>query len=394
MQNIIDKYISEKSEKGILLELHELGLSQTEVENFILEKFKPYFKRETIPRAQLISYLHQYVDSLIIFTSTEETKVLLDTCLETYWKAKEKNSAMTYKSFQYWQNDILEATSKIISLINMDQDRGKMNLHEFTEDLFIKIGKIIEACIKPHLRILLYLEKIIAEEMINVNKLNGLSLGKIVNLLLEKPKYQGLLVPDSWKWKLNDWRNIANHEDFRISNNWIVCGYKKLPKGEVKYLVKAELWKLFNEISDRFSILRLTHSIFFMDNLEEIKPYWKNLHLRRESYILDIISLYNVYGFSVLRYSIENDIVEFDLKDTRKRNYKSILDLLIFLIRPTWYKTRKRFIKLNYQDFNGILIYEINADTFKKKELFKDGVAENLITIDNIRDCLIIRNLL
>ena len=76
---------------------------------------------------------------------------------------------------------MLQATSKIGSLITLDQDRSKMDLHEFAEDVFTKIGKIIEACIQPHLKILLFLEKIINNKQPTKKDIDKLYLGNIVN---------------------------------------------------------------------------------------------------------------------------------------------------------------------------------------------------------------------
>ncbi len=51
-----------------------------------------------------------------------------------------------------------------------------MNLYDFAEDVFTKIGKIIKNIIQPHLRILLYLEKVINNETPTALDLNKLSL--------------------------------------------------------------------------------------------------------------------------------------------------------------------------------------------------------------------------
>ncbi len=161
MPNIVDKFISEKNEKGIILELYEKGLKQNEIEQFIIDKFKPFLKSKSILRVQMLAYLPKYIDSLLYITADNVNKNLLESCLEIFWKAKVEDSVNCYNSYQYWQDDVLAATSKIVSLITLDPDRSKMNLHEFAEDVFTKIGKIIEACIQPYLRILLYLEDII-----------------------------------------------------------------------------------------------------------------------------------------------------------------------------------------------------------------------------------------
>ena len=56
---------------------------------------------------------------------------------------------------------------------------------------------------------------------------------------------------------------------------------------------------LFENVNEIFSLLRLAHSLFFLDNMEEIKPYWKNKQLRQESSLLALITSYDMMGFSI-----------------------------------------------------------------------------------------------
>ncbi len=388
MQNIVDKFISEKDDKGIILELYENGLKQNEIEQFIIDKFKPYLKSKSILRIQMLAYLPQYIDSLLYISSDNVNKNLFKSCLEIFWKAKLEDSVNCYSSYQYWQDDALAATSKVVSLITLDQDRSKMGLHEFVEDVFTKIGKIIEACIQPYLRILLYLEERINKGNPSKLDINKLDLGNIVNKLLKYKFFNKLLIPPPWNLKLNDWRNIPKHDKYLVKENKIVCRFKKPPKEKEIILSKQELWYLFLSINDIFSILRLAHSLFFFDNIEEIQPYWDKKQLRKESALLDLISLYGTFGFSVKTYSIGNGTVEFQLKDKTRREPDKRLNELIFLIRPTWYKTRKRFIFLEYIDSLNNPIFTIKADTSKREDLFSIGVDEDLLTIKNLRECI------
>ena len=311
MQNIVDKFISEKNEKGIILELYEKGLKQKEIEQFIIDKFKPFLKSKSILRVQMLAYLPQYIDSLLYILSDNVNKQLFENCLEVFWKAKIEDSVNCYNSYQYWQDDDLSATSKIVSLIILDQDRSRMNLHEFSEDVFTKIGKIIEACIQPYLRILLYLEEIINKRNPSKLDINKLDLGELVNKLIKYKFINRLLIPSPWNLKLNDWRNIPKHDKYSVKDNKILCRYKKPPKEKKIILLQPELWYLFLSINDIFCILRLAHSLFFLDNIDDIKHYWKNKQLRKESAILEQISLNNMFGFSVEKYSNESDKVKF-----------------------------------------------------------------------------------
>jgi len=388
MPNIVDKFISEKDDKGIILKLYENGLKQKEVKQFIIDKFKPYLKSKSILRIQMLAYLPQYIDSLLYILSNNVNKNIFKSCLEIFWKAKLEDSVECYSSYQYWQDDVLAATSKVVSLITLDQDRSKMGLHEFAEDVFTKIGKIIEACIQPYLRILLYLEEIINKRNPSKLDITKLNLGNVVNKLLNYKFFNKLLIPPPWNLKLNDWRNIPKHDKYLVKDNKIVCRFKKPSKEKEIILSKQELWYLFLSINDIFSILRLAHSVFFFDNIEEIQPYWDKKQLRKESSLLDQISVYGMFGFSVKNYSVRDDTVEFQLKDNTTREPDKRLNELISLIRPTWYKTRKRFIILEYIDHFNNLIFIIKADTSKREDLFSIGVDEDLLTIKNFRECI------
>jgi len=388
MQNIVDKFISEKDEKGIILELYEKGLKQNEIEKLIINKFKPYLKNKNILRVYVLAYLPQYIDSLLYISSDNEMKFLFERCLEIFWKAKEKDLDNCYKSYQYWQEDVLAATSKIISLITLDQDRSKMNLHEFAEDIFTKIGKIIEACIQPYLRILLFLENIINNRNPSKIGINKLDLGDVINKLYKYKIMNELLIPAPWNLKLNDWRNIPKHDKYSIKDNKIVCRYKKPPKQKEIILLQPELWKLFLCINDIFAILRLAHSVFFLDNINDIPKYWENMQLREESELLDQISVYGMFGFSVKDYSIEENKVKFKLIDKTNSAPDTRLNQLLFLIRPTWYKTRKKIIILEYFNSQNSPIFQIEVDTSKREDIFSLNVDEEILTIENIKECI------
>ncbi len=388
MKNIVDRYISEKDEKGIITQLYELGLKQREIEDFIIEKHDSYLKNKSIPRIQVYAYMSQYIDSLIHILSNEETKSLFESCLKVYWKAKEKDPIACYKSYQYWQEDVLEATSKLVTMINIDPDRSQMNLHEFAEDVFTKIGKIIEKLIQPYLRILLYLEKVINDETPTILDLNKLSLGKIVDELLKFKTFDKLLISGSWEIKLNQWRNIPKHDKYSVMDNKIMCKYGIPPNEKEIELFQPELWMLFLNVNEIFSLLKLAHSLFFLDNIEEIKPYWDNKQLRQESSLLDLITSYDMLGFSIKNYSIEDYTFKLVVRDLTMKDSDTRLNQLLTLIRPAWYKTRKRFIKLEYHDYNGNPISIIEADISKRQDLFTIGVDENLLTLENLKECI------
>ena len=388
MPDIVDKFISEKNKKGIILELYEKGLKQNEIEQFIINKFKPFLKNKSILRMQMLAYLPQYIDSLLYILADNVNKNIFENCLEVFWIAKTADSVNCYNSYQYWQDDVLAATSKIVSLIVLDQDRSKMKLYEFAEDVFTKIGKIIEVCIQPYLRILLYLKELINKRNPSKLDINKLDLGAIVNKLLKYKFINKILIIPPWNLKLNDWRNIDKHDKYSVKDNKIVCRYKKPPKEKKIFLLQPELWYLFLRINDIFCILKLAHSLFFIDNINEIQPYWENKQLRKESVILDQISLYNMFGLSVENYSIEYDTIEFKLKDKTVMKPDLRFNHLLFLIRPTWYKIRKKFIILEYFDFQDNPIFRLKVDTSKREDIFSLNVDEELFAIERLKECI------
>lgn len=72
MPNIVDKFIFETDEKGIILELYEKGLKQDEIEKFIVDKFKPYLKNNYVLRVHVLVYLTQYIVSLLYILSDDD----------------------------------------------------------------------------------------------------------------------------------------------------------------------------------------------------------------------------------------------------------------------------------------------------------------------------------
>ncbi len=384
--NIINKFIAEKNEKGIILELYENGLKQHEIEQFIIDKFKPFLKNKSLLKVQLLAYLPPYVDILLHIVSDNEDKKIFEKCLDIFWRAKLEDSVNCYNSYSYWQDELLEAISKIINLIILDQDRSIMSLHEFTEDVFTKVGKIIEACIQPYLRILLFLEKVIHIKKPSKSDIDKKSLGEVINELRNYKDFDKLLILPPWDLKLNDWRNISKHDRYSVKDNKIVGKYIKALKEEEITLFKPELWKLFLRLNDIFDILRLAHSLFFLDNIDDIQPYWENKQLREESNLLELIYLYNTFGFSVEKYSVELNSVKFKLKDNTLMKVDMRFIQLLSLLRPTWYKTRKRYISLEYFNSQNNPIFLIESDTSKREDIFSPNIDEKVVTIENLKE--------
>ncbi len=112
------------------------------------------------------------------------------------------------------------------------------------------------------------------------------------------------------------------------------------------------------------------------------------MQLREESELLDQISVYGMFGFSVKNYSIEENKVKFKLIDKTNSAPDTRLNQLLFLIRPTWYKTRKKIIILEYFNSQNSPIFQIEVDTSKREDIFSLNVDEEILTIENIKECI------
>lgn len=386
--DIIKKYIHDNTDRSIVLEMHEYGIKPHEIMEFIIESFKPYFQSESLVKEQVIAYLPDYIDSLIYHLAIPINKSMIGKCIKIYWRAKKRNPIECFKAFGYWQDEFRATTSKTISLVNLDQDRTKMSLYEFSEDVFGKIGTLIEACIQPFLKIMLFLDKICRGEEASDSAINQLSLGQIVNQLLKNIDLEHFLIPTPYKLQLNQWRNISKHDKFIVENNKIIGTYNRLPHEKKIVLLKEELWMIFLTINDIYGILKLTHAIFFFDSIESIKPYWNNKDLREESGILTLIQLFNTHGLSVKSNSMSKDRIHFDLCEVRRSiDLEKRIDNLLFLLRPIWHKSRRRYISLHYFDIQGILSVKLEADTSKQPDIFIINANERLITPKNLRKC-------
>ena len=394
MNNIINKYISENTEKSIVLEMHEYGLKQHEIMEFIIRSFKPYFQSTNLRAEQVLAYLPDYIDPLINHLASPMNKKMVKECLKIYWEAKIKNPVLCFKSFGFWQEEFKASTSKIISLINLDQDRRKMSLPDFAEDVFAKIGTLIEACIQPFLKLLTFLNRLIREKAVTCDMINQLKLGQIVGELIDCADLEDLLIPTSFNLKLNQWRNIAKHDSFSVNENKIIGKYRINDNELEVVLLKPELWFIFETVNDISSILKLTHAIFFFDNINEITPYWDNTELREESGILTLIQLFNTHGLSTKSYSSEEDQIHFELCETSTIiGYEERMNELLFLMRPIWFKSKKRYISIHYYNEQDILTLRIKTDTSLRRDIFSRGAQTELITFENIRKCCKIEKL-
>ncbi len=384
----IDNYIADINRKGRISELRRLGLTNTEIHEYVCKKYQLFMTTKTYSEAQLV-FLYNYLDGLEEHLSFETNTQLLKRLVEIYHQAKKVNSHKTYLGYSYWDEDFGEASSRIISLVkleaNLEIDRTEMDIHDLAFDVFKEIGTLIEKCINPYLRILYFLRTIIDKDTLTKEEVNQKSLGNIVDKLRQDEKLSTLFYPGNWEVKLNQWGNISRHGDYSVKDNKIECKYG-IKRDKILLLNKPELRLLLGTIRERFSILKMANVIFLIDSTPQILEYLSKKKSRKESNYLDVIKLLYNYGYVIENHNISQKKVHFNLREGYQNvNSEKRIDVLLSLLRAIWNRTKPELIHITYISQDESQSYNLKVNTKDNPQVFSENIEASELTISNLR---------
>lgn len=221
--------------------------------------------------------------------------------LEDYHKATKTNKNVCFAGCASWHNKILFGSSEYVSMLNLSQDLGELSLNEFKYEAFRNIGAIIEATLQPYLKELL-LQIRIGRKKTNPNdRLETMKLGDVVNELYQLSGYTELFAPPPWGIRLSQWRNMAQHYNTRLEKDQIIGRYNVGDREHEVILTREDLFNSLKRIQSILSIVKGARSIFFVDNIKEIRPFLanKSLDVRTDIKVFHFASSLATQGFEL-----------------------------------------------------------------------------------------------
>jgi hypothetical protein len=367
----VEKYeriISAIKEESPLLRMIQLGLKPEEIKEAIIESLESYFDNKDILEQFAIEALIPESINLLKLKNDKWFFGMFEKCISTYRLAKSKDPQNCFESCALWQPYIFHSISKYWSVLHLEVDKTVLEIEEFLHDCLRNIGEIIEAFIKPYLKVLLHQIKIVNGTKNVIEDIDSLELGIIVDELIQKSKYADLFIPPPWNIKLNQWRNIAYHHTAKIENDEIICWYGKAPNIKKIRLSRNELLQVVHTVFNIYKTIRLAYMFFFIDNVKEINKFSISIEARDEATFVNFAAGLASQGFEIVEYKKKPDESKIVVKDASNLDpNKRRIHASQFLF-PLWLLTRSKRVIVEYREKDNTpnLLVSANSATCEK----------------------------
>ncbi|WP_457068863.1 hypothetical protein [Hymenobacter sp. UYAg731] len=348
-------------------------MSPDEIKSSIKELLHPFFINTINLEQNLIPNLYNtWMSFLTLQRDKPELTRFINAILEIYNQAKATNKDATFEAIVLWLPDINDGISRYWSLYNSEKSKDKLCLEDYLEEHLRIIGQTIEGISKPFIKLLLHLHKIRKQKAVDSDTIRTLDLGIAIDELINSAGLGDLLIIGSKQIRLNQWRNIAYHHNSKVINNTIVCWYKKGGINQEFIVSKSELAEVTRSIFPIFKLLRISETIFSIDNITEIRSTInkhgdKHLEARNESQLLDFHSAIASQGFRVL--SVVTTKSKATLKIEDMIEYSRYLERGIHssqFLYNLWLFSDSENLSVEYHIFGGdkFLVSEISSSDF------------------------------
>jgi len=361
-----------------------LGFKPEEVKRASVGVLESYFENKDVLKHCAIDLIPEVL-SLIRLQGQQLFVHGIQECLSVYRLAKARDSHACFESFALWQPKIAESLSKFWTVLHLEADKSALEINEFLHECLGNIGDIIEGLSQPYLKILLHQLRITKGNISPLQDVDSLELGQIVNELIKQRNFVSLLAIPPWNIRLNQWRNIAYHHSARIENNDIICWYGKAPKIKEIKITRNELTQIAQAIFHIFSSLKVAHTLFYVDNLEQIRSFSTPAYKEREEAgFLNLAVALASQGFEVLEYGKSQDEARIVLRDASNSKPEMRRFHASQFLFPLWLLTEAKTLVVEYRENDNTPNLVASADSAICEKIY-NGELEPLALAREMR---------
>lgn len=314
------KLLGELGENNPLLKAIKAGASPEAVKHAVIERLSPYFKRRDILKTFAVEVLvPQFLTVCRIEARPWCHEVFLST-LVVYEASKSVGDQNCFRSIEQSWREVEQGIASFWSVYNLRQPTDSMSLHDLVFERFRVIGTLLEGAVQPILRELLSQARIVGGKDWNADKIRTLDFGNVVDELRRTTAMWEVCEPSPWKVKINQWRNVCQHQSYKVKGDDIVARYGKPPKTTELTLRIEDVELLAAKTSMLLEALGSARSIFTIDNYESLSVAPAPSETRTEGRLLHLSTLISSQGFELIDVTETGDAVEATVRDTIPAN--------------------------------------------------------------------------
>ncbi len=386
-----ERIISTIKEETGLLKMIQSGLKPEEIKQAVIESLEPYFVNKDVLAELATEALVGDSINLIRLQKSPWFFRRFEKCLSTYRNAKSRDARSSFECCAAWRSGINESISKFWSVLHLEVDKNTLEIEEFLQECLSNIGDIIEGITKPYLKALLHQMRIAEGVKTAFGHIDSLDLGTTVNELIQESGYPELFMPPPWKIRLNQWRNIAYHSTAGVEDNLIICWYGKSPNIRTVRFPRNELLEAVHTIFHIFKTLKLADSIFFMDNVKEIRKLLPHGDIRPEAEFLNFAAGLASQGFEIVEYVKAPNEARLIVKDISSLNPNERRSHASQFLFPLWLVTGSREVIVEYRERDNTPNVRVSTDSATCQKIY-DGELDPLTLAKTMKIVKLKRN--
>lgn len=336
----------------------EAGAQPEEIKQFVIDTLLPYFENHDVVKELAIDVLAPEVVNIYKTKLNPSVDAGFNFVLQLYRRAKLSEANASLNACANAEGDISAGLAHYWSCMYLEQEKAELEIHEFAFECFRLMGTLIEACIQPFLRDLLRQTRIVRGKSPTLP--TNMSLGNLVGELFDTLGFPELMAPSPWGIRLNQWRNIAQHHRTRVEANRIVGTYGEHPNEQEVSLSRSELMEALRTIAAIFNAIKLARTIYFIDNLQQLKPLLRDMSLREDARLLSLVTAISSQGFRVTNIQLSESEATLELSDLQSPSERRVIHASQFLL-PLWAETERACLKVVYSNQTGDYVAEFET---------------------------------
>lgn len=336
----------------------EAGVQPEEIKQFVIDELLPYFENRDVVKELAIDVLAPEVVNLYKIRQNPSIEAGFKFVLQLYRNAKYSDANASLNVCADAERDISASLAHYWSCVYLEQNKADLEIHEFAFECFRLMGTLIEACIQPLLRDLLRQTRIIRGKSPTLP--TGMSLGNLVGELFDTLGFPELMAPSPWQIRLNQWRNIAQHHRVRVEADRVVGTYGEHPNEQEISLSRNELMEALRAIVAIFNAIKLARTIYFIDNLQQLKPMLPQLTIREDARLLSLVAAVSSQGFHVTNLHLSESEATLELSDLQSPSEQRVVHASQLLL-PLWAETERTILKVVYSNQTGDYVVEFET---------------------------------
>lgn len=370
--NVQEKLIASIRNHTPYLNWTREGKTPDEIKDQIIAILRPYFQNPSVLSDFPISVLAHEAVTIGNIQGDPWAALGLRGVLSEYREAMVKNRSESLAAIEAWDGPIARAMSEFMSIYLMEADKADLALYELSLEIFRWVGGLLEACVQPQIKALLHHVRIRRGQQPQMADIARLKFGTVVEELNQTLDFfPSILVPPPWGVKLNQWRNIAQHQTAVVQGDHVLCEYRIGNIARHITLNREELFALAKRIQEVLGILRAARSVFIGDNSAALRDR-RIPTPRKEILFFQTAVGISTQGYDVLDVVVSGDTAHLYVQDCSDQDpILRGVRASQFLV-ATWIHFPKPIIRVTYSDLRGRRRLQVTAAGCNCEEVAKE----------------------